>query len=91
MSVEEGRLLELTWVEGEQESVLRLEIVPREAGCLLVLDHARLPADGRPGFGAGWQSHLEALAVLLEGGAAFDWWERYNALRPAYEELAGVH
>ena len=67
VTVDEGRVLELTWVEEDGDSLLRFEIVPRDAGCLLVLDHSRLPADSRPGYGAGWQSHLEALDALLAG------------------------
>jgi uncharacterized protein YndB with AHSA1/START domain len=91
VAVEPGRRLELTWIEEEgDESLLAFEIVPREAGSLLVLDHSRLAAERRPGYGAGWQSHLEALDGLLQGGEAFDWWERYRELRPAYEELAAV-
>ena len=90
VSVDEGRVLELTWIEEERESLLRFEIVPREAGCLLVLNHTRLPAAKVPAYGAGWQVHLESLGVLLEGGTAFDWWERFNALRQSYNELAAV-
>lgn len=90
VTVDEGRVLELTWVEEDGDSLLRFEIVPRDAGCLLVLDHSRLPADSRPGYGAGWQSHLEALDALLQGGTPSDWWERYSALRPAYDELSAA-
>jgi uncharacterized protein YndB with AHSA1/START domain len=89
VAVDEGRVLELTWVEEENESLLRFEIVPRDAGCLLVLEHTRLEGPSRIGFGAGWQSHLEALDRLLQGGDEFDWWERYRELRPLYEEKAG--
>jgi hypothetical protein len=84
-AVDEGHSLELTWLEQEQESVLRLEIVPRETGCLLVLDHSRLAGAARIGFGAGWQAHLEALDALLSGGPDLDWWARYEELRPGYE------
>ncbi len=87
VEVDVGRVLELTWVEEDSESVLRFEIVPRDTGSLLVLDHSRLPAESRPGFGAGWQAHLEALAALLDGGAAVDWWARYHELRPTYDQL----
>jgi uncharacterized protein YndB with AHSA1/START domain len=90
VSVEEGRVLELTWAGAEGDSLVRFEIVPRETGSKLVLDHTLLAPDSRPGYGAGWQSHLEALDVLLEGGEAFDWFERFDVLRPAYEELAAA-
>jgi uncharacterized protein YndB with AHSA1/START domain len=89
LAVDPGRRLELTWVEESgMETVLALEIVPREAGSLLVLDHSRLDPDRRPGYGAGWQTHLETLDRLLRGVEELDWWARYNELRPKYVELA---
>jgi uncharacterized protein YndB with AHSA1/START domain len=87
VAVEEGRLLELTWVEDGSESLLRLEVAPAGTGTLLVLQHSQLTGDRRIGFGAGWQSHLEALDVQLSGGEPFDWWARFEELRPSYERL----
>lgn len=82
-----GRLLELTWRYGDEpESLLRLEVLPREHGCLLVLDHSRLDRANGPGYGAGWHAHLEGLALHLAGRQG-DWDGRYLALRPAYEDL----
>jgi uncharacterized protein YndB with AHSA1/START domain len=88
VAVEEGRRLELTWVEGGTESLLRFELRPQEHGTLLVLDHSRLETASRPGFGAGWQAHLEALDDLLHGRPEPDWWARYRELRAAYESQA---
>ena len=88
VSVDEGRSLELTWVEQESESVLRFELRPQEQGTLLVLEHTRLAPASRPGFGAGWQAHLEALDALLHGRPEPDWWARFRELRPVYESQA---
>jgi uncharacterized protein YndB with AHSA1/START domain len=82
-----GRVLEWDWVhEGDTRSVVRFELVPREAGCLLVLDHRLLAASGAPGYGAGWQGHLEALDAVLRQEPPVDHHGRYRALRPGWEE-----
>jgi uncharacterized protein len=87
-SVEEGRLLELTWQYGDEpESLVRFEIVPRDPGCLLVLDHRRLDRSQAAGYGAGWHAHLDALERALAGDR-LDWDARYRELRPAYDERA---
>jgi hypothetical protein len=81
-------VLEYDWTfPGEDESVVRFEIVPQEQGTLLVLDHRRLGRASAGGYGAGWQAHLEALAGELELG---DWDERFEELRPRYAELAAA-
>jgi len=88
--VEPPRVLELEWLcADEPESVVRFEIVPRAAGCLLVLDHSRLAPADAPGYAAGWHAHLDALGALVAGrpsGDADEWWKRYRELRPRYEE-----
>jgi uncharacterized protein YndB with AHSA1/START domain len=82
-----GRVLEWDWVhDGETRSVVRFELVPGEAGCLLVLDHRLLAPAAAPGYGAGWQGHLEALDRLLRGEPPVDHHGRYLALRPRWDE-----
>ena len=89
-TVEPGRVLELTWTWGDEpESVVRFEIVPRDHGALLVLDHSRLPRDLAVAYGAGWHAHLDLLDAAL-GGRTESWDGRYRALRPAYEERAAA-
>jgi uncharacterized protein YndB with AHSA1/START domain len=92
---EEDRVLELDWRWAEEpESVLRFEIVPQPTGgTVLILDHRLLASETASGYGAGWQSHLEALELLLAGepsGGADVWRSRYEALRPLYEERAAA-
>lgn len=88
--LEAERLIEYTWTSGgEQESVVRFEIVPREHGCLLVLDHRQLTRDAGAEYGAGWHAHLDLLEAALAGGS-LDFVPRYLDLRPAYEEQAAV-
>jgi uncharacterized protein YndB with AHSA1/START domain len=84
--LESGRLLEFSWTSSsEAESVVRFEIVPRERGVLLVLDHRALPRDMGVGYSAGWHAHLDMLAAALAGGA-LEFTPLYEELRPAYEE-----
>lgn len=82
------RLLEYDWTyPGETESVLRLELEPRGEGTLLVLDHRRLPDAAAAGYGAGWHSHLDALAALGSSGRP-DWDTRFAELLPDYRVAA---
>jgi uncharacterized protein YndB with AHSA1/START domain len=84
------RLLEYTWTfPGEPESVVRFEIVPREHGVLLVLDHRLLSRESLVGYGAGWHAHLDVLALHLRGERG-SWDGRYRELRPEYERQASA-
>lgn len=86
LAVEPERLLELTWLyPGEEDTVVRFELRPDGDGTVLVLDHRGLPSEAAPGYGGGWQAHLEALEAHLGAGGEPDWWGRYKELRPLYE------
>jgi uncharacterized protein YndB with AHSA1/START domain len=86
LALEPERLLKLTWLyPGENDTVVRFELRPDGEGTILVLDHRGLPADAAPGYGGGWQAHLEALDAHLAAGDQPDWWGRYKELRPLYE------
>ena len=86
LALEPERLLELTWLyPGEGDTVLRFELRPDGDGTILVLDHRALPVEAAPGYGGGWQAHLEALEAHLGAEGQPDWWGRYKELRPLYE------
>lgn len=86
VAIEPERLLELTWLyPGEENTVLRFELRPDGEGTILVLDHRGLPVEAAPGYGGGWQAHLEALEAHLHAVSQPDWWGRYKELRPLYE------
>lgn len=90
LAVEPGRVLEYTWTfPGESESVVRFELVPREHGTLLVLDHRRLGREAGIGYGAGWHAHLDMLEATLHSDA-LDFLPRYLELRAEYEEQAAA-
>jgi uncharacterized protein YndB with AHSA1/START domain len=94
VAVEPGRSIELTWqTGGETESVVRIQVDAAAGGSRLVLEHTRLDPESAPGYGAGWQAHLEALELAVAGvdaGVTHDWWERYQALRPEYDAHANT-
>jgi len=76
--------LAYTWDEGEGESLVRFTLTADGDGTLVVLTHERI--DSLSGFGAGWHAHLDMLEGALEGRDV-DWQERWDALRPRYEEV----
>jgi uncharacterized protein YndB with AHSA1/START domain len=81
-------VLEYSWNE-ENASLLRLEVGETESGSTLRLIHSDTTRDDASGFGAGWQSHLEALDHVLGGApsTASDRDARYEELRPEYDRL----
>jgi uncharacterized protein YndB with AHSA1/START domain len=83
------RELEYSWREASGTSLLRFELEPVDDGSTLRLEHMGTSPEDAPGFGAGWQSHLEALDVVLAGdkSAAEERDARYNELRGEYQGL----
>ena len=86
--LEPKRLLEYTWnIHDEPQSILRIELEPRDRGTLLVLDHRMLAVAQATGYGAGWHAHLDGLEHRL-GGREHDWDARFAELLPAYRKQA---
>lgn len=86
---DEPSVIEYTWDECDGSSIVRFEIAPASGDAsTLRLIHSEITREGAAGFGAGWQSHLEALDVVLAGGTSTteDRNERYEALHPSYLE-----
>jgi uncharacterized protein YndB with AHSA1/START domain len=86
-------VIEYTWDESDGASLVRFELSARDDATLFRLIHSGASREGAPGFGAGWQSHFEALDVVLAGGAssAEQRNERYEELQPSYvEAVAGL-
>jgi hypothetical protein len=80
---------ELTWAEGEGDTVVHVEINASGAGTLLVLEHRNLSAENAAGLGAGWHAHLVALRDVLGGREVVEdrWRPLFDSLRPGYVEL----
>ena len=91
LAFEPPRLLEVEWrYEGEDESILRIELEPRGEATLLVLDHRLLQAGQAPGYGSGWHAYLDALDDLLAGRAVGGWDERFQARLEDYRQAAAA-
>lgn len=83
---DEPRVLEYEWrFPGEDESAVRFELHPQDAGTLLVLDHRRLGRSAGTGYAAGWHAHLDALADEIELAT---WQRRFEELLPRYRAQA---
>jgi uncharacterized protein YndB with AHSA1/START domain len=86
---DEPSVIEYTWDESDGASLVRFEVAANgDAESSLRLIHSGSSREGAAGFGAGWQSHFEALDVILAGGAstADQRNERYEELHPSYVE-----
>jgi uncharacterized protein YndB with AHSA1/START domain len=86
---EELALIEYTWDESDGTSVVRFELSPRgDDQSSMRFIHSGTTREGASGFGAGWQSHFEALDVVLAGGESTPEQrsERYEELHPSYVE-----
>lgn len=92
----ENEMLEYSWLEQAEQperSLLRVELEPRGSATTLRLVHSGTSLQDAPGYGAGWQSHLEALDAVLAGGTSSPEQRdaRYKELKPAYQAmLTGV-
>jgi uncharacterized protein YndB with AHSA1/START domain len=85
------RLLEVEWrYEGEDRSVLRIELEARDGRTLLRLDHRLLSADQAAGYGAGWHAYLDALEDFLVGVSPSSWEERFQARLEEYRQAASA-
>ena len=65
IAYEPGRLLEFSWGPDR----IRLEIVPHDAGCTLILTDTIEELGKAARDGAGWHTCLDMLERDLEGGA----------------------
>ena len=84
LTFDEPRVLEYEWrFPGEEESVVRFELVPQDYGTLLRLDHRLLGREAGAGYGAGWHAHLDALG-RLDALTGESWTRRFDELLPAY-------
>jgi uncharacterized protein YndB with AHSA1/START domain len=88
-AIDAPSVIEYTWDESDGSSLVRFEVAASgDAASSLRLIHSGTSLEGAPGFGAGWQSHLEALDVVLAGGESTTEQrnERYEELHPGYLE-----
>jgi uncharacterized protein YndB with AHSA1/START domain len=70
------------------DSVREITLTPDGEQTILVIEVRGMPVDKIAFFGAGWQIHAENLAAFLAGRDAGDVEARWEALVPAYRDLA---
>ena len=78
----------ITWsFVDEAESFVEADLAPDGRGTRLVLEHRALPVASTAGYGAGWETFLEALQADLDGelGRGPSWDERWQELKPSYD------
>jgi uncharacterized protein YndB with AHSA1/START domain len=66
-TVEPGRVLELAWIRGESDSLVRFELAPDDAGTVLTVDHSRLEARVCMGYFDFWTPRLERFPEAVGG------------------------
>lgn len=71
---------------GEDETVIEAKLVADGDQTRLVVEERGLPLKELAAQGAGWQTHVEDLAVHLSGQERSDWRTRWTELTPAYSE-----
>jgi uncharacterized protein YndB with AHSA1/START domain len=78
---DEPHVLEYEWrFTGEEESVVRFELLAAADGTLLRLEHRRLAPEHALGYSAGWHAYLEDLLT----GRRSPWDDRFAELLPLY-------
>lgn len=82
------RLVVVTREEGApDDQVIEATLTPEGGRTILVVEERGLPADHLPGYGAGWQVHVEDLKAHLAGDDRCDLGARWAALLPAYQQM----
>ena len=69
------------------ETVIEATLADDQGRTRLVVEERGISLDELAHHGAGWQAHVEDLAIHLRGGEANGWHARWTALTPAYLDL----
>lgn len=81
------RLVVVTRADGEpDEQVIEATLTPDGDRTVLVVEERGLPIEYLPGYGAGWQVHLEDLAAYVAGRDRCDLKTRWDELVAVYRQ-----
>jgi uncharacterized protein YndB with AHSA1/START domain len=80
------RLL-ITTFGNPDETVMEATLTPEGDGTRLVIEERGILIEDAPFHGAGWQAHIEDLALYLSGKSTSNWEDRWKSLVPTYQEL----
>jgi len=95
VALEPPRLIAWTWPDpneaGKRVSVVRFELVPDGAGCVLTLTNCDIVRPDLQGVAAGWHTHLEGLSGAADA-VNIPWSaEREKVHAARYKALIGSH
>ena len=79
--------LVVTTFGNPDETVMEATLTAEGASTRLVIEERGILLDDALFHGAGWQAHLEDLALYLAGKDTSNWEDRWKELVPAYREL----
>jgi uncharacterized protein YndB with AHSA1/START domain len=68
-------------------TVMEATLTPEGNGTRLVIEERGILLEDAPFHGAGWQAHIEDLALYLAGKDTSNWEDRWKQLVPTYREL----
>jgi uncharacterized protein YndB with AHSA1/START domain len=85
------KLVVTMWELEGDEGVVTAELVADGSHTILVIERSGMPLDRAWAYGAGWQTHLEDLALHLADQDRSEWpsdsWPRWEELAPSYREM----
>lgn len=85
------KLVVTMWEEEGDEGVVTAELVADGDHTILTIERSGMSLDRAWAYGAGWQTHLEDLAVHLAGQDRSECpsgsWPRWDELAPSYREM----
>jgi uncharacterized protein YndB with AHSA1/START domain len=79
--------LAITTFGNPDETVMEATLTPEGAGTRLVIEERGILLEDALYHGAGWQAHIEDLALYLAGKDTSNWEDRWKELVPTYREL----
>jgi uncharacterized protein YndB with AHSA1/START domain len=88
---EAPRRLQITFEPGtSDETVMEANLAPVGDRTRLIIEERGHKHEDLPGYGAGWQAHIEDLAAYLGGlETGGVWRDRWEELIPFYQAIAG--
>jgi uncharacterized protein YndB with AHSA1/START domain len=79
--------LVITTFGNPDETVMEATLTPEGDGTRLVIEERGILLEDALYHGAGWQAHIEDLALYLAGKDTSDWEARWKELVPVYREV----
>jgi hypothetical protein len=79
--------LVVTTFDNKETTVMEAILTPVESGTHLVIEERGILLEDAPYHGAGWQAHIEDLALYVAGKETTNWEDRWKELVPTYRGM----